>query len=91
MDHPVRHNEESGRFHARVDGHDCVLDYALDDGRMTITHTRVPEAVGGRGIAAALTRAALDIARERGWRVIPACAYARIYFERHPDQADLLA
>ncbi|WP_028354140.1 GNAT family N-acetyltransferase [Bordetella petrii] len=88
--HPIQHHEQQGRFDTRVDGQHCVLDYQLRDDTMIIQHTGVPAAVGGRGIAAELTRAALDTARQRGWRVRPVCSYAVAYFERHPEYQDLL-
>lgn len=86
----VHHNEGQSRFDATVDGHLCVLDYLLQDSIMTITHTGVPPAVGGRGIAADLTRTALDTARAQGWKVVPACSYAAAYIQRHPQYQDLL-
>ena len=86
----IRHETDASRFVVAVEGGDCVLDYLLADSVMTITHTGVPAAIGGRGIAAALTQAALAAARENGWKVIPACSYARVYFARHPQQQDLL-
>jgi hypothetical protein len=87
----IRHDTAARRFEAVVDGEHCLLDYELADGVMTITHTRVPEAVGGRGVASALVRAALDEARGQGWRVVPACSYAAVWLRRHPDYQDLLA
>jgi predicted GNAT family acetyltransferase len=57
---------------------------------MTITHTLVPEAIGGRGVAADLTRAALETARANGWKVVPMCSYAVTYLRRHPEYNDLL-
>ncbi|SAI33568.1 Uncharacterised protein [Bordetella ansorpii] len=87
----ITHNAAASRFECTVDGHLCVLDYQLDDGVMTITHTGVPPAVGGRGIAAGLTRVALDAAREQHWRVRPLCSYAAVYVRRHPEYADLVA
>lgn len=87
----IAHDEPQGRFQADVDGHRCVLDYQLRDNTMIIQHTGVPDAVGGRGIAAALTRHALDTARKRGWLVLPLCSYAAVYIARHPDYQDLVA
>ena len=72
-----------------ADGQACELDYRLDGGVMTITHTGVPEAVGGRGIAGAMTRHALEHARANGWKVVPACSYAIAYMQRHPEFDDL--
>ena len=68
QDYAITRNEAEGRFETTVDGVLCVLEYGLRDGVMTITHTGVPEVVGGRGVAAALTRCALDTARAEGWR-----------------------
>lgn len=88
---PIVHEENAGRFLVVVEGHRCVLEYDLADTVMTITHTGVPEPVGGRGIAAALMREAFETARGRGWRIVPACSYARVFMQRHPEYADLLA
>lgn len=87
----ITHDTAARRFEAHVDGHRCELDYELSGNLMSIVHTGVPEAVGGRGIAARLTEAAAAAARERGWKVRPLCSYARVWFQRHPQQADLLA
>ena len=80
----IDHDAAAHRFTATVDGKRAVLDYTLAADVMTITHTEVPDAIEGRGIAAQLTRKALDAARERGWRVVPACSYAASYLARHP-------
>lgn len=87
----VTHDTAHSRYTATVDGVLCVLDYHLRDGVMTIAHTGVPSQVGGRGIAAELTRSALDDARARGWKVRPQCSYADVYMRRHPEYNDLLA
>ncbi|WP_269790925.1 GNAT family N-acetyltransferase [Stenotrophomonas sp. Iso1] len=87
---PVDHNPTQARFETEVDGHLAVLEYVLEDGSMVITHTGVPEAIGGRGIAADLTRAALAHARAAGLKVVPACAYAATFMQRHSEYTDLL-
>jgi hypothetical protein len=87
----IRHLIAAHRFEATVDGFLCELDYDLQGQVMTIMHTGVPKDVGGRGIASELVRAALEKARREGWRVVPACSYARAWMERHPEFADLHA
>ena len=84
----VEHNAEAHRFSTTVDGQRAVLDYTLENGTMTITHTGVPSAVGGRGIAAELMGAALKVARAAGWKVEPACSYAAAYMRRHLDDGE---
>ncbi|PLC55194.1 GNAT family N-acetyltransferase [Pollutimonas nitritireducens] len=89
MSRSIENNTNLQRFEWAEDGILSVLDYQLQDGVMVITHTGVPEAVGGRGIAADLTKYALDTARENGWTVRPQCSYAAAYIKRHPEYADL--
>lgn len=87
----IEHDTARERFQARVEGHLCVADYRLVDGVMHMVHTGVPPALEGRGIAAALVRAALAHARAQGLRVNPQCSYVRAYMRRHPDTLSLQA
>ncbi len=79
-----------GEFHMQVDGQDCSLGFRLADNTVAIDHVRVPDAVGGRGLAGQLTRHALDWARSNDYRVQPNCPYVRSWIARHPDYADLV-
>lgn len=88
---PVRHDPAGHRFVLEADGHQAVASYRLLGDRMTIDHTLVPQAIGGRGLAGRLVQAAFDHARAEGWKVVPECSYARTWLERHPGYADLLA
>ncbi len=79
-----------GRFELHVDGHVCELDYQVVDGRAVFTHTGVPAALQGRGLAAQLVEAGLAWARDERLKVTPACSYVARYIERHPAWNDLL-
>lgn len=84
----VNHDPAARQFVTEVDGSRAHLDYTLAGSVMTITHTWVPEAIGGRGIAAELMRAALSTARASGWSVQAACSYAVAYLAKHPRETD---
>jgi uncharacterized protein len=86
----VEHDLANHRFTARVRGQLAVLDYQIKRRRMVITHTEVPEPIAGRGIAGELTRVALRFAREQKYKVVPACAYAEAFLQRHEEYHDLL-
>jgi uncharacterized protein len=86
----VLHNESGSRFEATVDGHLCVCQYRMFGRLMMFTHTGVPHALRGRGIAADLVRTALAYAREQGYKVRPDCSYVEAYMQRHPETLDLL-
>lgn len=85
----VQHLPQNHRFEVHVDGAAGELVYRTHGGVMTIVHTEVAAALGGRGIAGALVEAALDHARAEGLKVDPACSYAKAYMERHPESRTL--
>lgn len=85
----VRHNEPARRFEAEVDGSLALAAYRRDGDLLLMTHTEVPPAAQGRGVAAALVQAALDWARAEGLRVRPLCSYVAAYLRRHPQTQDL--
>ena len=87
----VIHDTDTCQFHVDVENHRGELDYVLRGDEMTITHPGVPPAIGGRGVAAELTRVALETARREGWKVVPVCSYAAAFIRRHPAFSDLLA
>ncbi len=86
----VLHQPEQQRFFTEVEGVQAVLEYQLRGTQMVITHTGVPDAIGGRGIAGELVRAAFQYARQAGHSVRPACSYAAAWAERHPEYSQLL-
>ena len=87
----ILHEVPEQRFVTQAEGHAARLDYIQDEGRLTITHTIVPPEIGGRGIAAALVKAALDHARAQGLKVDPQCSYADVWMRRHPEYEPLRA
>ncbi len=86
----VVHNEAASRFEADVDGRPAVCAYRLHGREAQFTHTEVPPAAQGRGIAAALVKAALEWADREGLRVRPLCSYVAVYMRRHPETQHLL-
>ena len=84
----IHHDQASHQFVTTVDGDRAYLAY-MDLGKQTldIYRTFVPNALRGRGIAAALTERALQYAEEMGYTVIPSCSYVERYMERHKKRA----
>ncbi|ASC89748.1 N-acetyltransferase [Alcaligenes nematophilus] len=87
----IHHDPQARLFYCDIENRRSVIEYELDDAVMSITHTRVPPELEGRGIAGQLTRFALETAKNQQWKVRPVCSYAVVYFRRHPEYADLLA
>ena len=86
----ITHDARQQVFHLELDGNRAVVEYHLSGNVMTITHTRVPDAIAGRGLAADLNQAALEHARQSGWVVVPGCSYTEAYIRRHPRYQDLV-
>jgi uncharacterized protein len=87
----VSDNVAHSRYEMSVDGSVAYVTYALDGDRITLIHTQVPEALGGRGIGSTLARSVLEDIRRRRLHVVPECPFIASYIERHPAFADLVA
>ncbi|HEV7767620.1 MAG TPA: GNAT family N-acetyltransferase [Thermoanaerobaculia bacterium] len=87
----IRNNKEKSQFETTVDGHVAAAAYDLEEpNRIVFTHTDVPEALAGRGIAGEIVKYGLDHAREKKLTVVPQCSYVAAYIKRHPEYQDLL-
>ena len=87
----IVHNAAHQRFEMRMDNDVAFVSYTSNRGCVDFDHTYVPGRFRGKGVAAALARAALNEARERHWKIIPGCSYIAAFIERHPEFADLVA
>lgn len=86
----VVHNELYSRFEIALGNDMAFLTYRRQPGRIIFNHTEVPPTFRMRGVAAKLTRAALDYARTQDVDVIPSCPYVAAYIRKHPEHQDLL-
>lgn len=84
----VTHNVPLQRFEIPGDGGEpAILSYVFEGGNVVFDHTHVPEHLRGRGLAAVLTKFALEEARRRRWMVVPRCSYVAAFIERNPGLA----
>ena len=87
----VRDNARENRFEAEVEGIISFIDYRRNGRVLTLTHTEVPPALGGKGVGTKLVRGALDIVRERGETIVVRCGFIDTVIRRYPAYADLVA
>lgn len=81
----VVHNAGAHRFEIKIDEYLAVLEYEMRGDQIIIYHTEVPPDLEGQGIANRLARVALEYAREKSYKVVPACEFIRVYLRRHPE------
>ncbi len=89
--HPVLiDNLIEERYEINVDGHTALIEYTREPGVVVLTHTYVPPALEGCGVASQLTRAVLEDIRSKGLLVESQCSFVTTYITRHPEWSDLL-
>jgi predicted GNAT family acetyltransferase len=81
----VENDEKAQQFRVRVDGQVARIEYSRSNGTIIFTHTEVPAALEGKGIAGRLARAALEYARDQKLAVVPRCRYVAAYIRKHPE------
>lgn len=88
----VRDNPARSRYELFADG-DRVgyTEYHGRDGAFVFPHTVITRPERGAGYGSTLVRAALDDARDRGWRIVPERPFVARFLAEHPDYADLVA
>ena len=92
QEYHVIHRPKINKFLVRlVPGKYAYLGYKVEGGKFYIETTYTPEEYRGRGIAAYLTRVAIEWAREKGLKVVPVCSYAVYFFKKNKDLWDVLA
>ena len=86
----IVHNETEERFEAKLDSELAVVEYQRQGNTLFFTHTEVPIAFRGQGIAEKLAQHALDYARTHNLTVVPHCSFVAAYIRRHRAYQSLL-
>ncbi|XP_076608844.1 protein NATD1-like [Chaetodon auriga] len=88
----VEHDRQNLRFTvtpgSAAGSHDCaVLHYRfIGDKEVDLMSTYVPETFRGQGVAALLSKAAMDFLVEEKLKAHVSCWYIKKYIEEHPRQ-----
>ena len=87
-DNPAQH-----RFELPIDGsHEVAAAYyRMDNDRIVLTHTIVPERFSGRGLGSQLAHGVFEAIRASGRKAVLLCRFMAAYYARHPEYADIVA
>jgi predicted GNAT family acetyltransferase len=86
VDITVRHEPSAKRFAARLNDKIGYLSYEIAGPKsLDYAHVFVPPEHRRHGIAAKITKTALDYAQSNGFSVIPSCPYVALYIRNNPE------
>lgn len=88
----VDDNPAESRFELAIEGsHDIAAAYyRAQGGRLTLTHTIVPERLSGQGIGSTLARGVFELLRASGRKAVLRCPFMAAYYARHPEYEDVV-
>jgi predicted GNAT family acetyltransferase len=87
----MRDNPDEQRFELEENGLLVWANYRIRDGVYQLPHVEAEPPLRGTGAAGRLMEAIVAHARANQLTIQPRCSYARAWFMRHPDAADILA
>ena len=85
MDGIVIDRPDLNRFELAVDGGLALAYYRLDDNRVVLTHTEVPQELSGQGIGSRLAKGTFDLIRASGRKIVLRCSFMAGWASRHPE------
>ncbi|WP_246685916.1 GNAT family N-acetyltransferase [Mesorhizobium sp. B2-4-6] len=75
MSNAVVERPELHRFELAVDGGAAAAYYRVEEGRVVLIHTEVPQELSGRGIGSRLVRSMFDLIRVSNRKVVIRCPF----------------
>lgn len=73
----IEHQQQQQRFVLTKDGNECLLEYVLNGNQVDFTHTYVPFALRGQGLAEVIVKEGLAWAQAQGLSVAASCSYVQ--------------
>jgi len=73
------------------DGSKAYLRYSIEGDKMHLIETYTPQQHRGKGVAKAMVDKAVEVAKEKGLKIVPICSYSVYYFLKNPQLRDILA
>lgn len=91
MSYTLIHNAEECKYEYHIDSHIAYITYDEQGGNMHLTHTIVPEALAGKGLAKTLLEAVLEQIKKDNKKAVAQCSYVVKYLAKHPEASHYFA
>lgn len=85
-------NDKNGVFFIDVDGkHEAMMTFVFaGKDKIIIDHTEVKSGNEGKGFGKMMVVKAVEFAREKNFKIIPLCPFAKSVFDKTPEYHDVL-
>lgn len=92
MSTAVIDNSAKHRFELPIEGEEEIAAayYRIENGRVVLTHTEVPQQFSGQGIGSRLARGVFEAIRASGRKAVLKCPFMSAFAARHPEYADIV-
>ncbi len=85
MAYQLVHNVKENKYEYHIDDYVAYVTYDDQHGEMHLTHTVVPEALSGKGLAKMLLEDVLKQIKADNKKAVPQCSYIVRYKEKYPE------
>lgn len=86
METKFLHNHANQRFELVVDDkYTAIISYIVQDGKLILNHTRVPDELSGKGIGKILATQAFQLIKDEGLTAVATCSYLVAMVTRNPE------
>lgn len=89
--HTLQINEAESQFEFQIGNQTASIEYAIQGDKIYLTHTEVPEALTGNGIASELVKQTLQHIKKQNLTVMPLCSFVAHYIDNHSEWHSLLS
>ncbi len=86
----VINDKQGSRFVLSVEGNEVYVLYTEDKETVELYSTYTPPQLRGKGLASVVVKAALEYAKGKKLKVVPACWYVRKFIEENQEYQGLV-
>ena len=90
MNYELFDNEDKKQYEFHIDTQIAKIEYIKAAGTIYLTHTEVPKALEGKGIAKELVLSALKDIEQKELTLVPLCPFVAAYIKKHPEWRKLV-
>ena len=87
----IEHQKENNRYVLNIDNQIAKIEYEINNSKMYLTHSEVPNSLRGRGIGKILVTKTFEKLTEEGYRAVAICSYIKLVAIRSEKWKDIIS